>query len=440
MMILQKNRGASCFFEVCNVEIPTNYEIRMLQNNTFDYIPPTEMREIDGRKSIYVKIDGLETLVSRFRRFNPEKNELEKLLFSIKSCMSELKDYMLDPGGMVIDMEHILYSPEEDKYKFMYIPRFDKPFRKQMKDLFEEIMRIFDHKDREGVVFLYDLYSKFLMDNFTPDMFCKLIKEKDDISLKEKLPPVRPISKKEVGDEITNSINTMTEKTVVENTMVEKPSDKKDKNRNILMITGAVAVAILMYIFLGAQSLMISAVMALVMAVYIGVDAMRKKEEEETRLSMEPVLSYGNYVAESDFEISSPKIEKKEEPKILFNEIEEPEIYETTVLMDENEFANDIKGISKLIPCDGNKNEQIYLIEGETRIGRMSDACDICINEPSISRVHVVLEKQGKKVTLKDVGSTNGTYINEHRLEKDISEQLSSGDIISLAGVAYECR
>ena len=43
MMILQKNRGASCFFEVCNVEIPTNYEIRMLQNNTFDYIPPTEM-------------------------------------------------------------------------------------------------------------------------------------------------------------------------------------------------------------------------------------------------------------------------------------------------------------------------------------------------------------------------------------------------------------
>ncbi|MBR6403157.1 MAG: FHA domain-containing protein [Eubacterium sp.] len=433
MMILQKNRGASCFFEVCDAEIPSNYEIRMLQNNSFKYIPPTELREIDGRKSIYVKIDGLGTLVSRFRKYIPEKKELEKLLISIKRCMSELQDYMLDPGGMVIDMEHILYSSGEDRYKFVYIPGYNLSFRKQMKDLFEDIMRIFDHKDQDGVVYLYDLYSKILMENFTPDLFCKLIKEKEDIPIKAKVIQTVPEIKQE------------TDFRTMPDTIEEIKTEDKDKNRNIVMIITAVAVAVFMYIFLGSQSLMISAVMALVMAVYIGVDMMRKKEEEETRLSMEPLLTYGSYVAESDDEIRRPEIEKKEEPKRLFNEIEvaevdEPEFFETTVLMDGNELTNDLMGISRLIPCEGNNNDQIYLIEGETRIGRMSDACDICIDEPSISRVHVVLEKQGKTVTLKDVGSTNGTYLNEHRLEKDISEQLTTGDIISLAGLAYECR
>ena len=67
MMILQTNRGASCFFEVSDVSIPGNYEIKMLQKNTFKYVPPTEIREIDGKRSLYVKIDGLGTLINRFQ-------------------------------------------------------------------------------------------------------------------------------------------------------------------------------------------------------------------------------------------------------------------------------------------------------------------------------------------------------------------------------------
>jgi pSer/pThr/pTyr-binding forkhead associated (FHA) protein len=107
----------------------------------------------------------------------------------------------------------------------------------------------------------------------------------------------------------------------------------------------------------------------------------------------------------------------------------------TTVLSNDEE-----EGVSKLIPCDEGSKDQIFLIEGETKIGRQTSVCDYCINEPSISRVHAIIEKIGNKLLIRDAGSTNGTYINDTRLEENRPVEAVSGDMISFAGVRYECR
>lgn len=456
MVILQTNRGASCFFEVRDVSIPGNYEIKMLQNNSFRYVPPTELREIDGKKSLYVKIDGLGTLVNRFQKVIPDKKDLEKLLIAIKECMNELKDYMLSPGGMIIDMEHILYSLEEDNYKFMYVPGSRLSFREQMKNLFEEIMRIFDHKDREGVVYLYDIYSHFLMDNFTPEIFCKLIKGSENKSIKTSKAKV--VQKTEDCLDSYNLLGDSSISLKTNDTGYIAPinsESKKENTKNVLLIIGTVVAAVIMYLILGSESLMISAVLALIMAAYIGVDMIRKKEEEETRNSMEPVLMTASDKM-TDFKSDECFDEKIRTRGYVLSDIEHENLMDsrsdsrsdsnqdmlvdTTVLSEDDNPANMELGISKLMPCDGNCECPILLIEGETRIGRLDDVCDVCIDTPEISRVHVVIEKYGKEVTLKDVGSTNGTYLNERRLIKDKTEKLESGDIISLAGLKYECK
>ena len=81
----------------------------------------------------------------------------------------------------------------------------------------------------------------------------------------------------------------------------------------------------------------------------------------------------------------------------------------------------------------------LHLIEGETRIGRLKETCDYCIDAPEISRIHAVIEKCGDNVTLMDAGSTNGTFLNEVRLPLEEKEKLSPGDTVSLAGIAYTC-
>jgi predicted Zn finger-like uncharacterized protein len=59
---------------------------------------------------------------------------------------------------------------------------------------------------------------------------------------------------------------------------------------------------------------------------------------------------------------------------------------------------------------------QIFQIsKTRTTIGR--SGCDVNLNDPEASRQHAVIEIFGERVILRDLGSTNGTYIDLERIE-----------------------
>ncbi len=65
---------------------------------------------------------------------------------------------------------------------------------------------------------------------------------------------------------------------------------------------------------------------------------------------------------------------------------------------------------------------------GETRIGR-GTTCQIQINIPGISKEHALITVNGAIVTIKDLKSTNGTYVNGVKIQQS---NLNPGDKISL--------
>lgn len=443
MIILSRSNQnlAGSFFEVRDVVIPDNYEVKMLQNNHLKYIPEMQFRDIDGKKSMYVKVDGLGTLVNRFARMIPGKREVVMLLESIRDCMTELKNYLLNPQGLILNMDYILYSDTEKRYKFIYIPGYKGSFREDMKNLFEEIMRIYDHSDREGVMYLYNTYSRFLVDNYTPEMFCRELKKKsenlssdDDHRKANDLKSYKTFENEGICRDINISTNSSTDK-------------KKSISTYVFAVAAAVVISILLYVFMGAASLKITAIVFLLMAVYLVVDMMHKKEEKEIDMSMEyhlPNVTEERKIISREEMYKLPESEgiydaqtsgKTDFQTITPNDFQMPG--ETSVLTNGAEKG----GISRLVPNNGSKNEddQIYLIEGETRIGRLKETCDYCIDAPEISRIHAVIEKCGDNVTLMDAGSTNGTFLNEVRLPLEEKEKLSPGDTVSLAGIAYTC-
>ncbi len=74
---------------------------------------------------------------------------------------------------------------------------------------------------------------------------------------------------------------------------------------------------------------------------------------------------------------------------------------------------------------------KIHLLEeGTTSLGRSSDV-DIVINDNRISRHHVTLHTHGNKVAIEDLSSTNGSYVNGHRIQG--VTPLSDGDKIQLS-------
>ena len=79
----------------------------------------------------------------------------------------------------------------------------------------------------------------------------------------------------------------------------------------------------------------------------------------------------------------------------------------------------------------------IYVSEGYCRIGRTEEGNEYCIPSPSVSRNHARLECVGSVVTLRDLGSTNGTFLNHVRLTGESVQQLHCGDVVSFAGEEF---
>ncbi len=62
-------------------------------------------------------------------------------------------------------------------------------------------------------------------------------------------------------------------------------------------------------------------------------------------------------------------------------------------------------------------------------VGRDPAQCDIVIMDPNVSRVHAWVTVKKGEVVIIDRGSTNGTYVNQLKVE---NANLKSGDIIQL--------
>ncbi|MBI2092795.1 MAG: diguanylate cyclase [Deltaproteobacteria bacterium] len=71
----------------------------------------------------------------------------------------------------------------------------------------------------------------------------------------------------------------------------------------------------------------------------------------------------------------------------------------------------------------------MHLENGLTTIGRAPDA-NIAINDSRISRHHLQIDVSSENVTIEDLGSTNGTFINGERVKK---QKLADGDKIQIS-------
>jgi pSer/pThr/pTyr-binding forkhead associated (FHA) protein len=79
---------------------------------------------------------------------------------------------------------------------------------------------------------------------------------------------------------------------------------------------------------------------------------------------------------------------------------------------------------AKLVAEDGTEHE----LSGEMKVGRVA-ACEITIEDPRISRAHAMIRVVDERVTVEDLGSANGSRIND--VLADGEAELSNGDILS---------
>jgi pSer/pThr/pTyr-binding forkhead associated (FHA) protein len=78
-----------------------------------------------------------------------------------------------------------------------------------------------------------------------------------------------------------------------------------------------------------------------------------------------------------------------------------------------------------------------FKLTGDIEIGR-ADHCTIRLADTYASQVHARLSPRNGSWTIEDLGSTNGTFLNERRLESP--SQVRSGDKVRIGTTVLELR
>ncbi len=87
-----------------------------------------------------------------------------------------------------------------------------------------------------------------------------------------------------------------------------------------------------------------------------------------------------------------------------------------------------------IYPADAEMGKRLKLEKEELTIGRGSDV-DITIDRDSVSRRHAKIVQSGNQYAIIDLGSTNGTYVND----EPISERtLRDGDLVKIGNAIYK--
>lgn len=86
---------------------------------------------------------------------------------------------------------------------------------------------------------------------------------------------------------------------------------------------------------------------------------------------------------------------------------------------------------------DDGGSKELPISQESTVFGRGEDA-DIRVPVPNVSRRHCELTVSGDgSVEIKDLGSSNGTYVNQERVT---SRPIGPGDLISFGGLVFVVR
>jgi len=77
---------------------------------------------------------------------------------------------------------------------------------------------------------------------------------------------------------------------------------------------------------------------------------------------------------------------------------------------------------------------KISIKKPEFTIGR-SQSCSLCAGSSAVSRQHCMISRDESKVTVRDMGSRNGTLVNGEKIEGTV--ELASGDEITVGPLKF---
>lgn len=123
-----------------------------------------------------------------------------------------------------------------------------------------------------------------------------------------------------------------------------------------------------------------------------------------------------------DDETSEHQIEVENDPTVVYVPISDRGEHPLT--RDEAAQIDGFDGFALVVEQGPRAGLTFVLSEGNTTVGRHPES-DIFLNDVTVSRQHCRFILSGDHISVEDSGSTNGTYVNDSRVD---AAKLQPGD------------
>lgn len=119
---------------------------------------------------------------------------------------------------------------------------------------------------------------------------------------------------------------------------------------------------------------------------------------------------------------SEPEAQVETDPTVFYVPL--PDRSDNPLTAEEVSHIEGLSGFALVVERGPRTGMTYRLRPGNTTVGRHPES-DIFLNDVTVSRHHCRFQLSDEKLTVEDSGSTNGTYVNDERVD---SIELSPGD------------
>lgn len=385
-------------------ETEANYGMKLLVGNNVPGFLNVMERKINDQSYYLYKISSLICMEDVFLNKSMSIKELESIIKSISKIWDTMDNYLMDYNYIILRPEMIFRDVNCEEWHFTYNSCETGIFNEGLKDLFEYIIKIVNHKDTKAVTMAYGIYKRLCEGNYNPENLFEF-----------------ELTENEEGEVIkeTQIIDSVIPERVVEE--VEESDYKK-----IYMIYGLTIVygCLVLYLFLGIffkrirfgnTGALIYVILLIILGI-IGYFAFNWIKQNKSTL-----VNVTHKQIEIPFE--------KEKVRVIVPRENKAED-ETVFLSNENYLIE-----HSLVWQDKAGEKRFVINEKTILLGSAADKVDCVISEKGISRIHARITTEGNRFFIKDMNSTNGTAVNGRELACYELCEIKSGDRIKLGNL-----
>lgn len=453
-----------------------SYQYKILTSDKIREILRCSVRHINGTTYYYYDISSRTTLSNLYQSKKMSYEQVKDLLWQLHGICDKLAGFFMEEAGLVLLPEHIYYDFSAKRYIGLYYPDYGVSGVEAYEPLMNFLLEHIDPDDRQLAERIYRISEMAGETHFLLEDAIRIMEERNETVQEETADKTEPF---DAGMDMPPRGQLQTESYLEEisaaekSATAEKPAAAKQSISypvfavlSVLGIAGAAAVYSIFELTWEEEVILygIMAVLGLCFLLSLwGVfrggkrerDMGNREKGDETDGRLEESLAYSENIYRESDRSSGEDIAAAE--SVIGRETgfsqertmpgggsvcgvsmrammpqQETDYYGNTIFFDGNKIAE-----NKLYAMDRRNKQHIELKQFPCTIGKMAGCVDHVLADNSVSRIHAKFERQGDRVLLTDMNSTNGTYKNGLRMEPQETVEIEPGDEIRFGNLHY---